>query len=199
MKHSNRAYLLAGIFFALCAYYYLSNSIHALSFIFGMHPADPWGLILSPLLPLVTRDLPYLLLALYCFFLRRKKAAPWVFAAAFVLMIIFSVTEVIRAETYPIHHSVALSNGLFGLFAIALLLAKFLGGKALFILSGGLLLCWNTFDIWWSFVGDAPNYYDPLIVAIAWLAALYFVARLFAYGVLWWQEGGRQLAKNKER
>lgn len=199
MKHSNRVYLLAGIFFALCAYYYLSSSISALLFILRFHPADPWGLFLSLLPPLVTRDLPYLLLALYCFFLRRKKAAPWVFATAFVLMIIFSVTEVIRAETYPVHHSVALSNGLFGLFAIALLLAKFLGGKALFVLSGGLLLCWNAFDIWWNFIGDAPNYYDPLIVAIACLAVLYFLARLAAYGVLWWQEGGRQLAKNKKR
>lgn len=199
MKHPNRVYLIPGIFFALCAYYYLSNSIPALLFAFGMHPADPWGLYLNLLLTMVVRDLPYLLLALYCFFLRRKKAASWVFAAAFGLLTILSVMEVIHAETYPIHHSIALSNGLFGLFAVTLLLAKFIGGKALFILSGILLLCWNAFDIWWNFVGDAPNYYDPLIVAIAWLAALYFVARLAAYGVLWWQEGGRQLAKNKER
>ena len=198
MNHTRKAYLAAGIFFALCAINALLTDVSAL-YAYGQAAASMPNVQPIPgfwrhmLFTTLTSTAPLLLLMLYCFFLHRTKAAPWVYCIAFCLLMAHSVSNL--AQHFQMKSISLLSVctvGLFLLFCIAMVLWKLLRTKALAIISGILLGAYLLLSLWQqtnSFVQSAKLMVQvPSERIMLLLMYLPIFCNWVAYALLWQAE-----------
>lgn len=207
MNHTRKGYLAAGIFFALCAINALLTDVSAL-YAYGQAAASMPNVQPMPdflrhtLFTMLTSAAPVFLLMLYCFFLHRTKAAPWVYCIAFCLLMAHSAS--LLAQHFQLKSINLLSvstSGLFLLFCIAMVLWKLLIGKAMAVISGLLLGAYLLLNFWQqasSFIQSAKLMVQVPSEWMMLLVYLPIICYWVAYGLLWWAEVKNRVVAAKD-
>ena len=197
MKLHRTHYLIAGSLFALCAANHLLTSAGEL-FMVLRETAYAVNTLKHMLQRMLLWDLPFILLALYCFFLRQRKSSTGVFSVSFALLAVRYLLLVMQDASLAVlpavrylHQLDHLSYLFFILFCIATALMKPLKSK-IFVVAGGIgLVSYLVIEIFANIrsfrllpmIPMEPRY---LIIILSGMLLLVF--QWVAFSLLWWLE-----------